>query len=497
MVQVLKKNKKQKDPNSVFEALSRSSDFTNELSRSEGFLYRISFFRSLINGHLLHEQILPCMKELHLTPTLEELKERIPIEQSVITTDLQEVEKALHRGNMAIRLETDWGKALLIPIEEKKGRQVGPPEIEFGIISAQEAFVEVLDTNLNLVRRRLPTPNLKVSEKTVGTLSQTKVAVLYIEEIANPANIETVLQRIEDIDYDQILDANYLAQMIYDVSNTIFPLFLNTERPDRVSSGLSEGKIAILVDGSPHVLLAPTILLEYFSTMEDYNMSWIAASCFRLLRIFAVIFSIFATPLYVAVLTFHYELIPKDLLETIVSSRYLVPFPPIIEALFLEISIELLREAGSRLPAKVGQTLGIVGGIVIGQAAVAAGLTSNILLIIVALSALASFVTPIYKMGSAIRLLRFPFLLAAQVWGALGIAVMGSFLLTHLMKLTSIGRPYLEPIFPLRLTDLKGSLIRPQLRFLNKRPANLRPENEIIHRQKPKQGKKGKNDFYE
>ena len=211
-----------------------------------------------------------------------------------------------------------------MPIEEKKGRQVGPPEIEFGIISAQEAFVESLDTNLNLVRRRLPTPNLKVEEKTAGTLSQTKVAVLYIEEIANPENIETVLQRIEDVNYDQILDANYLAQMLY-VSNTIFPLFLNTERPDRVSSGLSEGKIAILVDGSPHVLLAPTILLEYFSTMEDYNMSWIAA-CFRLLRIFAVIFSIFATPLYVAVLTFHYELIPKDLLETIVSSLILCHF---------------------------------------------------------------------------------------------------------------------------------------------------------------------------
>ncbi|MCY7552863.1 spore germination protein, partial [Bacillus safensis] len=124
---------------------------------------------------------------------------RIPIEQAVITSDLQKVEEALHRGSIAIRLETDWGKTLLLPIEEKKGRQVGPPEIEFGIISAQEAFVEVLDTNLNLVRRRLPTPNLKVEEKTVGTLSQTKVAVLYIEEIANPENIETVLQRIEDV----------------------------------------------------------------------------------------------------------------------------------------------------------------------------------------------------------------------------------------------------------------------------------------------------------
>ncbi|KEP25926.1 spore germination protein [Bacillus zhangzhouensis] len=495
---MLKKNKQhQKDPNSVFEALSRSADFTNELSHIEDLYYRISFFRSLINGNLLHEQILPCIKQRSALQTLEELRELIPIEQAVITSEHQKISNSLQRGYIAIRFSSDWSKALLLPIEEKKGRPVGPPELEFGIISAQEAFVEVLDTNLNLIRRRLPTPDLRVVEKTVGSLSQTKVAILYIDQVANPDNVETVIQRIEDVNYDQILDANYLVQMLYDVSNTIFPLFLNTERPDRVSSGLTEGKIAIMVDGSPHSLLAPTILLEYFSTMEDYNMSWIAASCFRLLRMFAVIFSIFATPLYVAVLTFHYELIPTDLLETIVASRYLVPFPPIIEALFLEISIELLREAGSRLPTKVGQTLGIVGGIVIGQAAVAAGLTSNILLIIVALSALASFVTPIYKMGSAIRLLRFPFLFAAQIWGALGISLMASFLITHLMKLTSIGQPYLEPIYPLRLADLKDSFIRPQLRFLKNRPKNLRGQNETIHRQKPKQGRKGKNDFYE
>ncbi|MDM5298335.1 spore germination protein [Bacillus pumilus] len=493
-----KKNQEQtKDPNPVFETLSHSSDFINELSRSEEYLYSISYFRSLINGNLLHEQVLPFVKQLHQTPTLEGLKEIIPIEQVIITSDTQKIEEALHRGSIAVRIETDWGKTLLLPIDEKKGRQVSTPDIEFGIISAQEAFVELLDTNLNLLRRRLPTPNLKVVEKTVGTVSQTKVAVIYIDKLASPQNINTVIQRIEDIDYDQILDANYLAQILYDVSNTIFPLLLNTERPDRVSSGLSEGKIAIMVDGSPHTLLAPTILLEYFTTMEDYNMSWISATILRLLRIFAVIFSIFATPLYVAVLTFHYELIPKDLLETIVASRNLVPFPPIVEALFLETSIELLREAGSRLPAKVGQTLGIVGGIVIGQAAVSAGLTSNILLIMVALSALASFVTPIYKMGNAIRLLRFPFLFAAQVWGALGIAVMGCFLLTHLMKLTSIGQPYLEPIYPFRLADLKGSLFRPQLRFLNKRPTNLHPQNQTIHRSKPKQGRKGKNDFYE
>ncbi|MDQ7864357.1 spore germination protein [Peribacillus frigoritolerans] len=145
---------------------------------------------------------------------------------------------------------------------------------------------------------------------------------------------------------------SYLAQMLYDNSNTLFPLFLNTERPDRIASALAEGKVALLIDRSSSALITPTILLEYFITMEDYNMPWIPASAFRLLRIFAVAFSIFATPIYVAVLTYHYELIPKDLLETIVTSRNLIPFQPLIEALFLEISIELLREAAAQAANK-------------------------------------------------------------------------------------------------------------------------------------------------
>jgi len=264
--------------------------------------------------------------------------------------------------------------------------------------------------------------------------------------------------------------------MISDNHNSPFPQLLDTERPDRVVSILAEGKIAVIVDGSPHVLIGPTTLVEFFASFEDYFLNWILSSFFRIIRLFAVSFSILATPIYVAVLNYHYELIPTDLLNNFVTSRREVPVPPFLEALFLEGTIELLREAGARLPTKVGQTIGIVGGIVIGTASVEAGLTSNILLIIVALAALASFTTPVYKMGNTIRLLRFPFLMFAEMYGLLGIVLCFCFLATHLLRLTSLGRPFLEPIYPPRISDLKDAFLRMPFSMMNERPKQLRTE---------------------
>ncbi len=479
----------------LFNTLSSSHDFINHQGTYNGIGYWVSFYRSLIDAQVLHESVLSVIPTLE-TINLEQIKENVPIENTLITSTKVVIEERIMRGEIALRLDENLDECLLINVASQQGRQVEKPELEFGIISAQEAFVEDLDINLNLVRKRLPVPGLQVSEMTVGYLSKTKVAVLSIEGIVDQENVDNVIQRINDVEFDEILDGSYLAQMLYDNSNTLFPLFLNTERPDRIASALAEGKVALLIDRSSSALITPTILLEYFITMEDYNMPWIPASAFRLLRIFAVAFSIFATPIYVAVLTYHYELIPKDLLETIVTSRNLIPFQPLIEALFLEISIELLREAAARLPTKVGQTLGIVGGIVIGQAAVVAGLTSNILLIIVALSALASFVTPIYKMGNAIRVLRFPFLIGAQIWGLLGITIAAVFLMTHLIKLTSMGHPYLEPIYPFRMQDWKDSFVRLPLNLFKSRPVNLRPD-DITRQQQPKKARIKKNDFNE
>jgi hypothetical protein len=289
---------------------------------------------------------------------------------------------------------------------------------------------------------------------------------------------------------DEITDSSYIVQIISDNQNSPFPQLLDTERPDRISAILAEGKVAIFVDGSPHALIGPTTLVEFFSSFEDYYLNWILSSFFRLIRLFAVVFSILVTPIYVATLSYHYELIPQDLMSTLVASRRAIPFPPILEALFLELTIELLREAGARLPTKVGQTIGIVGGIVIGTASVEAGLTSNILLIFIALAALASFTTPVYRIGNTIRLLRFPFLLFAELWGLLGIVVCFCFLLTHLLRLTSLGRPYLEPLYPPRWQDFKDAFIRLSFDKQRKRPFLLDTEQPSRFHKKPAKNKK-------
>jgi spore germination protein KA len=267
----------------------------------------------------------------------------------------------------------------------------------------------------------------------------------------------------------------------------LFPLLLSSERIDRITYAILMGEVAILSDGSPYVISGPSTILDFFMSPEDYYLPWLLGSFFRIIRICSVLFSIFASSLYVAVLTYHFEVIPEKLLEPLVISRANVPFPPVMEVIFLEITIELLREAGARLPAKIGQTLGIVGGIVIGQATVEAALTSSILLIIVALSALSSFTTPIVKMSNTIRVLRFPFIFLAAIWGGLGIVVGGLLLLGHLLRLKSLGTPYLVPLFPFRTGNFADSIIRSSFQFLTIRSKYLKPIS--LKRYKPSEDK--------
>ena len=252
---------------------------------------------------------------------------------------------------------------------------------------------------------------------------------------------------------------------------------LLTERPDRFCDGLLNGKIGIIVNGSSMAILCPCSFLEFFHSREEQNLRWQLATFIRMLRFGAVFLSIFLTPLYVASLTFHYEIIPQPLLVPLSESRAIVPFPPLVEALILEIIIELLREAGARLPTKIGQTIGIVGGIVLGTAAVQAGITSNILIIIIALCALASFTTPNYMMSNVIRLLRFPIIILAGFWGYYGMMLAFCFLMIHLLRQSSLGAPYLAPLYPPRLADWGTAIIRLPLGLLKRGASN----NEIFN----------------
>ncbi|HET7616640.1 MAG TPA: spore germination protein, partial [Bacillales bacterium] len=421
---------------------------------------------------ILRRDILVNMKD-NSVDSLHQVASKLPLDDLIVTKDVDVMANKLYEGYVMIQFYEEDKTCLLIRASKKISRQVNTSEVEFSVLGPKEAFIEDLDTNINLIRQRLPLSKLTFKELLVGKISKTKVAVAYIDGIANEENVNTMTQRLGDIEFDDVADTSILEQLISDNSNSMFPVTISSEKPDRVAGELGNGKIGVLAQGSSQVILAPTTFFEAFVAREDYYMPWVLATGFRLIRYFSVLFSVLASSLYVAVLTYHYEMVPKNILATLISSRTNIPFPPVIEALFLELTIELLREAGARLPTKVGQTLGIVGGIVIGQAAVAASLTSTVLLIIVALAALASFTTPIYKMSNTIRLLRFPFIVCAAFWGGLGIVFCFSFFLIHLLRLTSLGRPYLHPFYPPRIGALKEMFIRASFSWTSKRPPYL------------------------
>ncbi|PRT34981.1 spore germination protein GerIA [Bacillus wiedmannii] len=458
----------------LIEKLKKSSDFVNyHTSDDETMPYWISYYRPSLDGEKLQKYLMPTLLE-RPNASLEELKEHIPMSGITVTNDLQKIEDMVLKGHAIIQLNQQDQKCMLANIAIDNYRAPTPPLNESTVIGPQEGFVEDIDTNINLVRKRLPVLDLQTKEMIVGEFSKTKVVMMYLDNLAEKDNVDFLEESLRALEYDQINDSAYIQELMGEKS--IFPLYINTERTDRVTKALIDGKIAIFVDGSPSVLLTPVSYFDFFISPEDYNVSWLYATFSRILRLIAVLFSICATPLYVAVLNYHYELIPSDLLETLILSRAQVPFPPLIEALFLELAIDLLREAGARLPMKVGQTLGIVGGIVIGQASVQAGLTSNILLIIVALSALASFITPIYKMGNAVRLLRFPFLMFAEIGGLFGISLGFIFLFTHLFRLTSLRKPY-ALFYPTRQQSVKDSWIRFPLTMIDTRDVQARPQH--------------------
>ena len=469
------------DIHQLIETSRKSSDFrTQILDLSHQKIY-ISYFNTLIEEKKIQKGVfLPLQEKSSSLETeikdIREISSWLPVEEVMYSEQIDVIQGKLLKGCILIQLDMNDQKCLIVLLSSKLGlRQNNNTENEFSVVGPKVGFIEDLDTNIHLLRVKINIPNLVVKEISVGSVSKSRVAIIYIEGITNSEIVDRFEQRLQGIDFEIVFDTSQMSQVIADNSASPFPLFLSTERRDRVVYALSNGQAAFIIDGSPYFVTGPSTLFDFFISPEDYYLPWMLGSFFRLIRIFGVIFSLFSGAMYVAIITFQYEVVPHNLLGPLIFSRLSVPFPPILEVLFLEMTIEFLREAGARLPAKIGQTLGIVGGIILGQAAVEAALTSNILIIIVSLSALASFTTPIYKMANLIRFLRFPFIILASIWGGLGIFIGVCFLLVHLIRLESLGYPYLVPIYPLRVKDFRDSFIRTSYRYLNNRPRFLRP----------------------
>ncbi len=357
-------------------------------------------------------------------------------------------------------------------------RSISEPESEIVVRGPRDGFVETLHTNILQIRRRVRDPNLTVQFGTLGRRAKSDFALLYIKGVTNQRYIDEMRYRISCVDTDQVVETGTLEQLIEDNVLTVFPQMLRTERPDKTVAALMSGQVVVLHDGSPFSLMAPVTFHMLFRSPEDYYDRWQISSFIRLLRYLAAFLAMFLPAIYISMVSYHQGMLPTLMAISIAGSREGVPFPGFIEAIIMEITIELLREAGVRLPRAVGQTIGIVGGLVIGDAAVRAGIVSPIMVIVVALTAIASFAIPAYNVTIAFRLLRFLMMLSAATLGLYGIVIVYIFINIHLVGLRSVGTYYTSPFAPYRFSEWLDMIIRGPLSLINKRFPELKPEDK-------------------
>jgi spore germination protein len=363
-----------------------------------------------------------------------------------------------------------------------KSRSMDEPPSEALIRGPRLGFIENLSDNTALLRRLGKTKSLTINSFQVGERSKKDLAIAYLQDVVDPKLLEEVKHRIKKITIDDVQESGYVEQLIEDDFLSPFPQVQSTERPDRVLAALMEGRIAILLDGTPFVLIVPVTFSMLLQSPEDYYERWMVGSLIRMLRYFSAFVSLFTPAIYIAFISFHQGLIPTKLIFSMAATREGVPFPPLIEALIMEVSIEVLREAGLRLPKPVGQSLGIVGGLIIGEAAVQAGIVSPIMVIVVAVTAISSFSLPQYSSAIALRMLRFIAMLFSAVLGLYGVVLFFLLIASHLVRLKSFGVPYLSPLAPTRYIDWKDFIFRAPLFLMKRRPKLLQTKDSIRKR---------------
>lgn len=444
---------------------------TSDLEVQEIFMAQTSgvliFLKSMVDVNEVSNKILIPLSQMNQTENLndhvmdlEEVRQKIWSGLSFqAKVNYQEIAADILNGFVLIMAKGN-NRAYLFSMGNSDFRSITEPTTQTVIRGPKDSFNESLQMGITLIRRRIKNPRLQFEEMTIGSESRTTVAIGYMNGVVDDGIVAEVRKRIQAVNMNAVFDSGNLDEAIADETFTPFPLIFNTERPDVIAAGIIEGKVAILVDGSPFVLLAPTVLTDFFQSPEDYYHSFLIGSFMRIVRYISFMVAMVFPSLYVALVTFHHELIPTDLLISVQAQRQGVPFPAVIEIIVMEFTFEVLREAGVRMPRAVGQTVSIVGALVLGQAVVEAGLVSNVLVIVVAFTAIASFVSPIYNFSTPTRLLRFLFILAASVLGLYGVLLSLILMVAHLVSLRSFGVPYLAPVAPFIIEDQGDVFIR-------------------------------------
>lgn len=397
------------------------------------------------------------------------LEQKLPVSKVKMLHSFAESIESIQAG-YPLLLISDQANGFSLGLAKWEKRNIEEPAAESSVRGPREGFNESLQVSTSQLRRIIKSPALKIHKMKIGSYTQTTVALAYIEGLADQSLIDEVTKRLNRIQIDGILESEYIEEFIEDNPYSPFPQLMSTERPDIASAHLLEGRVTILVEGSPFVLIAPITFFSLLQSQEDYYQRFLFSTLIRWLRYGFLGISLLLPSLYVAVTTFHQEMIPDTFLLSIAAAREMVPFPALVEVLIMEITFEALREAGVRLPKQIGSAVSIVGALVIGQSAVQAGLVSTPMIIVVAITGIASFMLPRYITGIAVRMLRFPIILLAGTLGLFGIVLGILFIVIHLCTLHSFGVPYLAPLAPFEAAQMKDVLWRAPLWRMNTRP---------------------------
>ncbi|MER2108468.1 MAG: spore germination protein [Solibacillus sp.] len=442
--------------------------------------FAMIYLKGLVNEEQVNNNILRILelnkKEIKTNLFNTVYEEMIALTEIEKSQKLDELILAVLNGDTVFLL-SECDQAIVLGTSGGEFRAIEEPQSESVIRGSRSGFVENLKFNIALLRREIKDPNLRIMLIEIGKHSNQKIAVCYIEGQVKSEIVEEVVRRLKTIDIDFAPDSGFVEQWIEDSNLSPFPQILDTERPDRVAYNLLKGKVGVIVEGSPFALLMPIMIGDSLKSIEDYNQRWVISTLLRILRFVSFYMTLFLPALYVALVSYHPELIPTQLLFTIAASREGVPFPSLIEALMIALFYEILQEAGTRLPRKIGQTIGIVGGIVIGEIAVQAGIVTPLMVIAISLTAISAFTLPNYSLSIGLRVIRFGAIFAATVLGLYGIILAFIMIHIHLANLKSIGIPYSAPFAPNYLWNLENVIIRAPITTLTKRqpPPFLEP----------------------
>jgi len=435
--------------------------------------------KALINIDVLQRDFIKPILAMSLEELYDDdLVNKLSLSEAGYRYELNTIVSEITDGNIVFIFDGS-NKAISYNLRTFESRPITEPVVEKNNRGPHEGFVETLDINISILRRKIKNHRLKFRNMKVGAASNNQVAIGYIEGIANPKLIDDLYEKIISIDTDGLISLGPLEQLMKDNQYSPFPLYIATERPDKVMAGLFEGQLVILLDGSPVVLLAPVSFFAFFQALDDYTSNWLFGTFSRIMRLVAGVIAVFLPAIYIMITSYHYYVVPLNLLIPLAESRAKVPFPPIVEALLMEFTIEMIRESAVRLPTYIGGSVGIVGGLVIGQAAVQAQLVSSLFVIIVAVTAIASYLIPSHDMGTALRVIRFVLMILAAGFGICGVTFFISLLFAHLVKMESLGQPYFQPMVPTKLKELKDTIIRVPTIFLKQRPDIAKPLDRI------------------